>query len=202
MSKSGSNSSRKGAGDGWNGGSHISGSSNGDNGNGVGNAAAMAAVMAVPTWRWQWQRGWPMWAEVIFCTYFYLHNSRVLTYVITIVRLMAKHKSVLRQNTFKTLLKSVLPKQKVFWKNSKCFQFVGTICWKHFRNDTNFLKNEIGFSNIGDLKNRESCQFFFVRHQYCPPFFSQSSISQCWQFTNTGQVASIGMVTTLVKSHS
>ncbi len=29
---------------------------------------AMAVVMAVPTWRGQWQRGQPMWAEVIFGT--------------------------------------------------------------------------------------------------------------------------------------
>jgi len=56
-----------------------------------------------------------MWAEVIFRAYYYLHNSRILTDVITIiVRRMAKQKSVLRQNTFKTLLKSVLLKQKVF----------------------------------------------------------------------------------------
>jgi hypothetical protein len=59
-----------------------------------------------------------MWAEVIFRTYYYLHTIRLHTDVITVVRRMAKHKSVLRQNTFKTLLKSVLPKQKVF-----------SICW-------------------------------------------------------------------------
>jgi hypothetical protein len=27
----------------------------------------MAAVTAAPTWRQQWQRGRPMWVEVIFC---------------------------------------------------------------------------------------------------------------------------------------
>jgi hypothetical protein len=42
-----------------------------------------------------------MWAEVIFRTYYnFLHNSRIRTDVITIVR----RKSVLRQNTCKTLL--------------------------------------------------------------------------------------------------
>jgi hypothetical protein len=35
-------------------------------GNGGDNMAAMAAVTAAPTWHQQWQRGWPMWAEVIF----------------------------------------------------------------------------------------------------------------------------------------
>jgi len=35
-------------------------------------AAAMAVVTAVPTWCGQWQRGWPMWAEVILSTYYYL----------------------------------------------------------------------------------------------------------------------------------
>jgi hypothetical protein len=39
--------------------------------------SAMAAVTAAPTWRRQWQRGRPMWAEVIFSIYYYLHNSRV-----------------------------------------------------------------------------------------------------------------------------
>ena len=29
-------------------------------------AVAVAAVMAAPTWRRQWQRGRPMWVEVIF----------------------------------------------------------------------------------------------------------------------------------------
>jgi len=78
-------------------------------GSGGDNTAAMLAVIAASTWCRQWHRGRLMWAEVIFCTYYYLHNSRVRTDVITIVRRMAKHKSVLRQNTFKTLLKSVLP---------------------------------------------------------------------------------------------
>jgi len=113
--KSGSNSSRNGAGDGRDGGRCSSGSGNGDGDNGGDNTAAMAAVTAAPTLRQQWQRGRPMWAEVIFRTYYYLHNSRVRTDVITIVRRMTKHKIVLWQNTtFKTLLKSVLPKQKVF----------------------------------------------------------------------------------------
>jgi hypothetical protein len=49
-----------------------SGSSNGDGGNGGNNTAAMAAVTAAPTWRRQWQRGRPMWAEVIFSKYLLL----------------------------------------------------------------------------------------------------------------------------------
>ena len=49
--KSGSNSSRNGAGDGGDGGSRSSGSGNGDGGNGGDKATTMAAVMAVPTWR-------------------------------------------------------------------------------------------------------------------------------------------------------
>ena len=60
---------------------------NGDGGSGGENVAAMAAVTAAPIWRRQWQRGRPMWAEVIFC--------KVLT-IICITR-MAKHKSVLRE---------------------------------------------------------------------------------------------------------
>jgi hypothetical protein len=78
--KSGSNSSRSGAGGGRDGGSRGSGIRNGD-------VAAMAAVTAAPIWRRQWQRGRPMWAEVIFC--------KLLT-IICITR-MAKHKSVLRE---------------------------------------------------------------------------------------------------------
>ena len=49
-----------------------SGSGNGDGGNGGDNTAAMAAVTAAPTWRRQWQRGRPMWAEVIFSKYLLL----------------------------------------------------------------------------------------------------------------------------------
>jgi len=119
-----------------------------------------------------------MLAEVIFRTYYYLHNSRIHTDVITNVRRMAKHKSVLRKNTFKTLLKSVLPKQKVFWQNRKCFQSVGAI----FRKDTNFFKNEIGFSNIGDFKKiwNRAKTIFLVHVQYCPPpFYPQSSVFLC-----------------------
>ena len=51
------------------------------------------------------------------------------------------------QNTFvfcKTLF--------LFCKTHLCFQSVGPVCQKHFRKDTNYLKNEIGFSNIGDFK--------------------------------------------------
>jgi hypothetical protein len=52
------------------------GSGNGDGSNGGDNVAAMAAVMAAPAWSRQWQRGRPMWGEVIFhSTYYYLHNS-------------------------------------------------------------------------------------------------------------------------------
>jgi len=91
---------------------------------------------------------------------------------------MAKHKSVLRQNTFKTLLKSVLPKQKVICKTHMCFQSVGPVCWKHFWKDTNFLKHEKGISNIGDFKkiwNR--AKIFFGRPSVLPPpFFPQSSV--------------------------
>jgi len=56
--------------------------------------------------------------------------SRARTDVITIFRRMAKQKSVLRQNTFKTLLKSVCQNRKCFekTKNRKCFQSVGAIC--------------------------------------------------------------------------
>ena len=52
--------------------------------------------------------------HLLYGTYYYLHNSRG-TDVITIVRRMAKHKSV-------------LPKHKVFWQSRKCFQSVGAIC--------------------------------------------------------------------------
>ena len=66
--------------------------------------------------------------EVIFRTSYYVHNSKILADVITIVWRVAKHKSVLRQNTFKTLLKSVVPKQEVFCKTHLCFQSVGHVC--------------------------------------------------------------------------
>ena len=67
----------------------------------------------------------------------YMFRSKIPPCVVLLMRparTMAKHKSVLWQNTFKQLLKSVLPKQKVFWQNRKCFQSVGI------------------FSNIGDSK--------------------------------------------------
>jgi len=89
--KRGSNSSRNGVGGGGDGGSCGSGSGNGEEGNGGNNTAAMAAVTAAPTWRQQWQRGRPLWAKVIFFTYYYLHDSRVRTNVMTIVRHRAKH---------------------------------------------------------------------------------------------------------------
>jgi hypothetical protein len=76
--KSGSNSSGIGTGGGGDSGSRGSGSDNGDGGNVGDNTAAMAVVMAAPTWCRQWQRGQPMWVEVIFCivsTYYYLHDS-------------------------------------------------------------------------------------------------------------------------------
>ena len=64
---------------------------NGDGGNGGNNVAAMAAVAAAPTWRRQWQRGRPMWAEVIFrSTHYYLQLCMTVlhTFVITNVRRM------------------------------------------------------------------------------------------------------------------
>ena len=67
-----------------------------------------------------------MWAEVIFCNYFYLHNSRVLTYyVIAIVRFMAKHKSVLRQNTFKTTFEKCFTVTESFLQNTFVFLICG-----------------------------------------------------------------------------
>ncbi len=90
--------------------------------------AAMAAVTAAPTWRQQLAGGAANVGRGHLSYLLFLHNSRVRTYVITIVRCMAKHKSVLWQNTFKTLLKNVLPKPKVFWQNRKCFQSVGAVC--------------------------------------------------------------------------
>ena len=68
-----------------------------------------------------------MWAEVICCTYYYLHNSRVRTDVITIVRRMAKHTSVLRQNTSKTLLKKgfACQNRKCFGKTESDFNLLG-----------------------------------------------------------------------------
>ncbi len=60
--------------------------------------AAVAAVMAAPTWRRQWQRGRPIWSEVIFLVITIICMT-VRTYVITIVRRMAKHKCVLIQIT-------------------------------------------------------------------------------------------------------
>ena len=55
----------------------------------------MAAVTEAPTWCGQWQRGWPMWAKVIFSTYYYLCITVGYIWyrcdVISIVRHMAKH---------------------------------------------------------------------------------------------------------------
>jgi len=66
-----------------------------------------------------------MWVEeVIFRTYYYLHNGRILTDVITIVRIWQNTKEFCGkhlQNTFEkcfTVTESVLKKQKVF-----------SICW-------------------------------------------------------------------------
>ncbi len=75
---------------------------------------------------------------------------------------------------FQNTLLSVLPKHSVFFQNTLCFQSVGAIfCSKHFPKDTNFLKNEIGFSNIGDFKKiwNRAIFFFLVRVQHFPPFF-------------------------------
>ena len=92
--KSCSKSSGNAAGGGGDSGSRGSGSGNGDGGNEGDSAAAMVAVIVAPTWRQQWQRGRPMWGEVIFhSTYYYLLT--VCTDVITIVRRMEKHKSIL-----------------------------------------------------------------------------------------------------------
>ena len=95
--KSGSNSSRNGAGGGGDGGSCGSGSGNGNGGNGGDNDAVMAAVTAAPTWRHQWQRGRPMWAEaeVIFCkllTIICIPVGYVWYRCETIGRRMVKHK--------------------------------------------------------------------------------------------------------------
>ncbi len=66
----------------------------------------------------------------------------VRTDVITIVRCMAKHISVLIQNTNVFCLAKyicVLQKTFLFCKTHLCFQSVGPVCWTlQFRNDTNF----------------------------------------------------------------
>ena len=114
--KSGSNSSRNGAGGGRDGGSRGSGSGNGDGGNGCNggdNAPAMAAVMAMPTWPQQWQRlrGRTMWVEVIIKVTYYDNICITVGYVWyrceTIVRHMAKHKSVLREQAQQKKIKKV-----------------------------------------------------------------------------------------------
>jgi hypothetical protein len=76
-------------------------------------AMAMVATTRQP-WQWRRQRGShgsgdgsakmvptvargrPMWVEVIFCTYYYLHDSR---YRCNNCQVHGKHKSVLIQNT-------------------------------------------------------------------------------------------------------
>jgi hypothetical protein len=85
------------AGGGGDGGSRGSGSGNGDGGNGGDNAAAMSAVTAAPIWHRQWQRGRPMWAEVIFC----ITNLHKITYRCD----NAKHFSILFGKTLQCFAK-------------------------------------------------------------------------------------------------
>jgi hypothetical protein len=110
--------------------------------------AAMATVAMVATTRqpWQWRqqrgshgsgdgsanmaptvaRGRPMWVEVIFCTYYYLHDSRYRcdnncqVYGKTQKCFDSKHKSVLSE--------SVLQNSLVFCKTLLCFHPVGHVC--------------------------------------------------------------------------
>ena len=109
----------------------------------------------------------------------------VRTDVITIVRRMAKHISVLIQNKNVFCLAKyicVLQYTFLFCKTHLCFQSVGPVCWKHFWKDTNYLKNEIGISNIGNLKKIWNCAqtLSLVRIQYChPPFLPPNPVSSC-----------------------
>jgi hypothetical protein len=90
----------------------------------------------------------------------------------------------------------VLAKNNIFWQTIKCFgktlkffgktwSFLvkhivfssgGPVCWVHFWKDTNFLKNEISFTNMGYFKkiwNRTKSIFSCA--SVLPPPFSQSS---------------------------
>jgi len=147
-------------------------------------AAAMAAVAMAATTQQPWQRWWLRqhgadsgrggggcgWRS----SFIELSNiicMTVRTDVITIVRRMAKHKSVSIQtkNVF-WLAKHICVLQNtfLFCKTHLCFQSVGPVCQIHFRKDTNYLKNEIGFSNIGDFKKiwNRAKTIFLVRVWY------------------------------------
>ena len=115
--------------------------------------------------------------------------------MIAIVRRMAKHKSVLRQNTFKTLLKSVLPKQKVFCKTHLCFQSVGHVCWISFWKDRWFQEN---------MESRQNHFFsvFFSARSVCPPPFPPPI--QVFQIQRSSQIAGLTLVSLaldLTKQH-
>ena len=144
--------------------------------------AAELVLMAPRQWQRQWRRrqwgrqrvshgrgdgganmaptvaegGRPMWAEVIFpITYYYLRDSacrcdnNCQAYGKTQMCFDSKHKCV---SICKTHLCFDWQNTFLFCKTHLCFQSVGPVCRIHLRKDTNYLKNEIGFSNIGDFK--------------------------------------------------
>jgi hypothetical protein len=91
----------------------------------------------------------------------------VRTDAITIVRCVAKHKSVLNQNTFVFDWQNTF----VFCKTHLCFQSVGPFVAYTFGRTLIFLKNEIGFSNISDFKKiwNRAKTFFLCAFSIAPP---------------------------------
>ncbi len=89
-----------------------------------------------------------MWVEVIFCTYYYLYNStyrcdnNCQVYGETLKCYVEKHFSVLFGKTLKCFAKQFI----------SVFNLLGLFVENNFRKDTNFLKNEMGNSNISDFK--------------------------------------------------
>ena len=101
--------------------------------------------------------------------------------MITIVRRMPKHKSVLREQAQQINFKSVLPEQNTFKSVSNCqtlskvFNPLGLL-FEHTFGEKLFQRY-IHF--LGDFKIIWNCAkiFFLLRPQYCLPFF----LIQCFQ---------------------
>ena len=66
---------------------------------------------------------------------------------------------------------------------------MGPVCRTHFRKDTNCLKKEIGFSNIGDLKKiwNRAKTLFLVRIQYSPPPILKGILGTVWTFAGANE---------------
>jgi hypothetical protein len=134
----------------------------------VATAAVMAAVTAAPTWRQHGRGGvrCGRWAEVIFRTYYYLHNrtyrcdNNCQAYGKTLKCFVSKHFSVLFGKT-----------RMCFAKHLSVFNLLSPFVEYTFGRTLILSKMCVGFPNMGDFRKT----FCLVRVQYCPPFFPVSS---------------------------